>query len=323
MLHHLSWPKASAALLLVALPGILLTEATWFSPKRKARAQEATARESATAFASISEVPQLFDPSTGEALVLYAGDPEGAIELFNRGVEFHPRTGERLRPLTAEVVARIRRADESRLREQEHQRAAEAQVRAEQTRQRLEAEASTQAERSAEERHRREKAFRDRYVTPGAVERLRGHSPVVLLAVHNDESLERHISAALRSGGLTVDTQVLRDSVFSSDLFPHLAAGDRKLLSRLGLSELAGFLLLARNERTEFAATSLEGVGNIRGSLTVTIVPLSEGLATTLAPFSEVGAGFQEVQAREALDKRLVQALLEQPDLRQLLGLGA
>lgn len=61
----------------------------------------------------VSDQPDFFDPRNGEPIVWYLLNASGEIELFDL-MGFHPVTGEVLNPITKDVVARWKAAQEAR-----------------------------------------------------------------------------------------------------------------------------------------------------------------------------------------------------------------
>jgi len=178
---------------------------------------------------------------------------------------------------------------------------------------RLDTERRRQAER--EEAARAERAFRDRYVNGSALGQLDGGHVTVAVS---DDSLERSIAQALRERGVAVSTNLLSDQVFDGSVLPRLAAGDRALLDRLALGNGRATLLLGEIDYEPSAPTGFGNTVNLRGHLSVHIVPLSGGVPISLPTLSEVGAGFSEEQARSVLVGRLVEALLEERVIAKL-----
>jgi len=271
------------------------------------RAVERRVDPPAEAYPSLEDIPTLFDPLTGAPLARYCGSPEGGIELVGATVEFSPTTGERCKPLTREIVARIRGAKAEDAAEAERRANADAERRA-----------RAERERAVEEEARRERAFRERFVNVGALSQVNAsQDPTFLVFSDPAGSLTSRVAAALRERGITVAPKVLRPSVFEPDVVDRFLGGDQRLFSRLGLT--SGHLLLGREEYSAPNQTSVRGVVNVQGHLTVSVVPLSGGVPTTLPTLHEVGAGIDESRAREAAEKRLVEALLAQPDIGPLL----
>jgi hypothetical protein len=277
---------------------------------------DATKPKVIATYASLDEVPGgLFDPETNEPLVRYCGDPEGEVEFVGKDVEYSPTTGERCWPLTAVILRLVRGAEARRLGEGEALRRAretdEAQRAAEEAR--LAERRRQEAER--EEALRAESVFRDRYVNSSALGQLRsGH---VALAV-SDSGLERTLAQALRGRGVSVSTNVFTDEIFGGGVFSSLAAGDRSLLSRLGLGNGHATLLLGEIEKGPATRTGVGNAVNVRGHLAIHMVPLSGGAPVSLPTVSETGAGFNEEQARSKLYERLTEALLEEPVIGRL-----
>lgn len=271
---------------------------------------DATKPKVIATYASLDDVPELFHPVTQEPQVRYCGDPEAEIEFVGKDVEFSPTTGERCWPLTPAVVRMLRETESERLEAAEAARQARE---VEETRR--EAERERQAER--EEAARAERAFREQYVNSSALGQLQsGH---VTVAVSNN-GLERTVAQALRERGVAVSTNVFTDQVFDGTVLSQLAAGNRATLNRLRLGSGRATLLLGELDLESATRTGVGNTMNVRGHLTVHLVPLSGGPPQSLPTLSEAGAGFNETQAREALYQRLVEALLEQRAIAQLGG---
>jgi len=273
---------------------------------------DATKPKVIVTYASLDDVPRFFDEETQDALVRYCGDPEGEVEFVGKDVEFSPTTGERCWPLTP-VVLRMLRATEARERGEQAAEISRKQMEAE------EAERERQLQAAAETARQAEQAFRVRYVNSSAVSQLgSGHVAITI----SDDGLARAIAQALRERGVSVSTNLLTNRVFDESVFSRLIAGDRTLLSRLQLGANQATLLLGRLKREPVASVGVGNSVNMRGHLTVHLVPLSGGAPVSLPTFSEAGAGFNEEQARAALFKRLAEALLEQRAVTELLGSG-
>lgn len=276
---------------------------------------DATKPDVIATYASLDDVPELFDPVTQDPLVRYCGDPEGELEFVGRDVEYSPTSGERCWPLTPAILRVVRNAEARRRGDEEAARrgeeAEEARRAAEEAR--LEQEKRQQAER--EQAARAEEAFRERYVNSSGLGQLAaGHIAVAI----SDAGLERAIAQALRERGVSASTNVFTDQVFDGSVFSRLAAGDRSLLNRLHLGNGRATLLLGELEREPVARTGIGNSVNVRGHLVIHVVPLTGGAPVSLPTVSEVGAGFNEEQARSALYERLAEALLEEPAIRRL-----
>lgn len=292
------------SLLLMVIAGIPLLVGTHFR-----FFPDATEPKVITAFASLDGIPILFDPISQEPQARYCGDVKGAIELVGKDVEFSPTTGEPCWPLTPAVVKALRDAEARRLEaEAEHQRIAEAEAA------RLHTERQEQAAREAAQRA--EAKFRDRYVNSSALGQL--HSGHITITVSNPR-LERAIASSLRNRGLSASTNIVTDQVFEGDILHRLAGGDSSLLARLQLSGRDGRLLLGEFKRGTLRETGVGNTVSIRGSLSVSLVSLSGSAVSTLPTLRESGAGFDEDQALNALEERLVVALINRPEVAALL----
>jgi len=269
---------------------------------------DATKPKVIATYSSLDEIPELFDPITQEPLVRYCGDPESEIVFVGKDVEFSPTTGERCWPLTPAVVKMLRGSEVRAQQEAE----------AEETRRRSEAEAAArerEAEVAREAARRAEEAFKTRYVNGSAVAGLGSNHVAVAIS---DDGLSRTIAEALRRQGVSVSTNLFTRDLFSGDIFSRLAAGDRSLLSRLGLGSSQATILLGTFEREPIARVGVGNSVNMRGHLTVHVVPLSGGQPVSLPTLSDAGAGFNEEQARQVLYRRLSEALLEEGAIRGL-----
>ena len=227
-------------------------------------------------YASLEDAPVLFDPASGEPQVYYSGDPEGEIRFFSPA-EFDPLTGERLLPLTREILERYRNAQAAR-----QQRAGEA------------------ARQAAEaDRRRSAAAYRQRHVNTEALSRLDRETPIVLLAV-NHSAFQASLAQTLRTQGLPVRADIIREAALASDLTA------RDTLKRLGLTALSGHLLLGRLVLSSPEATQFDRVIKRRATLTLTVVPLRGGDVAVLE-FSEVGSGFDASEAEREARGRLLE----------------
>lgn len=277
---------------------------------------DATKPKVIASYASLDEVPGgLFDPETNEPLVRYCGDPEGEVEFVGKDVEYSPTTGERCYPLTAVILRMVRGTEARRLGKEEALRRAQEADEAQRAAEEAHLAEARRQEAEHEEALRAERAFRARYVNSSALGQLRtGH---VALAV-SDSGLERTLAQALRNRGISVSTNVFTDEIFDGGVFSSLTAGDRSLLSRLGLGNGRATLLLGEIERGPVTQTGVGGSVNVRGHLAVHLVPLSGGTPVSLPIVTETGAGFDEEQARSKLYERLTEALLEEPVIGRL-----
>lgn len=303
------WAEPLLLLFVFGVPGMLATH-FWFYP-------DAAKPKAIATYASLDEVPGglLFDPETNDPLVRYCGDPEGEVEFVGKDVEYSPTTGERCYPLTAVILRMVQGVEARRLEEEDalrREREAEEERRAEEEA-RLAERRRQEAER--QEALRAERAFRDRYVNSSALGQLQtGH---VALAI-SDSGLERTLAQALRNRGVPVNTNVFTDEIFQGGIVSRLAAGDRSLLSRLGLGNRQATLLLGEIEQGSATPTGVGNSVNVRGHLAIHVVPLSGGTPVSLPGVSETGAGFNEEQARSKLSERLTEALLEEPEIGRL-----
>lgn len=310
------WLAPLTVLLLAGVPLMIFGHTQLFAGDQLDLAPEPTTLQ---VYSSLDEIPQLFDPITGEPLVRYSSDGSGGYRFFSLDALVDPATGRQTAILTSEALAGIRGA------EQTAQQLTEQQAR--EARQQLEDEqreaAARQAQNAAQQAEaaaqQAEAAFKERYVDTAAVSELRQSSAFVLVAIDNP-SLESRIAAALRNRGITVRTGVLRNSVFGSDIFGQLSAGDRRLLSRLGVAGLSGHILLGRAKLEEAKSARVGNVVNRKGFLTVSIIDLARSSAISLPPLAETGAGFDAAQAQSAAEQRLVEALLEQGPVRRVTG---
>lgn len=295
------WSGALLLLIFAGVPLMLGAHVNWFPDSTRERVF--------ASYSSLDEVPVLFDPVTQEAHVRYCGDPEGEVEFVGRDVEWSPTTGERCWPLTPAVVKMIRQA-EANEREAAASAVAEREAAAQEARRRANEEEQREAAR------REAAAFKERYIR-GTASLGAGQVAVAV----SDDGLERVLASALRNLGTDTTTSLFTDNIFGGSVFSGLTSADRQLLSRLGLEGARGTLLLATLRSEPLAKAGVGNAVNMRGHLTVHLVPLSGGAPVSLPTVSEVGAGFNEEQARQALYKRLAEALLEEPAFRKAVSL--
>lgn len=274
-----------------------------------------TAAKQLGTYASLEEVPVLFDPVTEESMVRYCGDPEGEVEFVGRDVAFSPVTGEPCRPLTRAVLRTFREAESRRSEKAEAARMAKETEEARRVAEEVRLDAERQRERQREQALRSEQAFRDRYVNRSAVGQLAGGHVTVAVS---DTGLERSIAQALRDRGISASTNVLTDHVFESEVFSKLVAGDRGLFDRLQLGDGRATLLLGEVDLEPAARTGVGNTVHAKGRLTIHLVPLPGGPPVSLPTVSAVGAGFTEEQARMALNERLLEVLLARSEIGQL-----
>ena len=250
-------------------------------------------------YGSLEEVPALFHPQTGEALVSLCGDPNGEYELYPASVTIGPKTGRPCYALTPDLHDTLQSAS-AKLAKQE-----------------LAAQRQQAQREAALERQRSESAFRALYTNEAIVDTLPRDFPFILLAI-DEPSLESRIATALRLRGRTVHTGVFDDAIFSDPVYAQFAAGDPELLGRLKLSGLPGSLLLGRFRITPARATGFGNTVKRNAQLAASIVPLSQGSVVSLPPLAETGAAFDEIEAQAAAEERLVETLLERSEILRL-----
>lgn len=294
------WSGALIILILAGVPLMLGAHFKYFPDSTREKITEV--------YSSLDDIPELFDPITQEAQVRYCGDPEGTVEFVGKDVEWSPTTGERCWPLTPAVLKLIRDTEQEK---QEARAVEEARKLAEleEARRLKEEEAAQTAARRAEE------DFRNRYLRTSALAQLNDQHVAVAIS---DDGLERVVADALRQAGAVSSTNLFTDEVFDPSIFSTLSAGDERLLHRLGLKDRDGVLLLGRLLREPLSRTGVGNAANMRGQLSVYLVPLSGGSPVALPTLSEAGAGFNEEQARSKLYEHLTEALFEETAVRRL-----
>ena len=251
-------------------------------------------------YATPDDARTLFDPESGKPQVYFSGDPEGEIHFSS--AEYDPTTGEKLKPLTRESLATYRAAVAAR---------------AEKT---TAATTANPRDPAVPTGRRSAPTLKERYVNTSVLSRLERGAPLVLLAV-DDDAFEARLAEALRGRGVPIRTNLFRRAIFADAVYDRLVVGDQETLEGLGLSGFSGKLLLCRLNFEELKASDLRSdLLNTRAHLTTNIVPLGTGQPVTLAPLSDIGAGFDAAQAHEMGQKKLIELLLDQPLIASLGG---
>lgn len=249
--------------------------------------------------------------------VWYYKNPSGSYEFFD-GPCYHPELGVRLKPVTRSVVQDWKqrassgnRQDERQTKPpQEEQRSdqgpeseAEKGARAPETEQESEGPESEPREDSGAEQARNlQKEYRQRYLDLSLLERLRGDRPVALVEMEGETSFEYSLVEGIRDRGINARSGLLKSTAFQSlDVSRGLTGGDPKMLNRLGLSQLSGYLLYCRLSVREPEPGELY---KARANFSVTLVSL-EGGRPIQKEFEARGGGFDPADAREQARERV------------------
>lgn len=175
---------------------------------------------------------EFFDPESGEAAVWYGRAERGVLEFYDRP-GFDPLTGDRLRPVTASVVAEWKESEAQR-RESERQ-------------------AADIKARSAAEAARRKKRAELRALV-NSVSVARGRRSVAVIAQagrssnHNDQALARGLAGTMKDFSPEVDVVegLFRRQFTAEGWYERALGGDVGFLAETGAFDAAESVLLVR-----------------------------------------------------------------------------
>jgi hypothetical protein len=281
-------------------------EPTWGVPLRPVTREVIAAWKRSgrdlSCYGSLDEIKgPLFDSGSGDPLYWHAGESKGDHRICT-GPGHHPTTGEKLMPMTPEMVGKIRKSKET------SKRAARI------------AEASESQRQADEKRSQVEAAWRRARIDESTLGRLDRPSGALLLIAVKEGPLpgfEMDLSQKLASNGVRALTGVLKSASLEDEELRGLSAGDRTLLNRLGLDRIQGRILAGRVELSDPKRGAFEGLLKVDAQAEIGLGSLSGG-PIGREVFGAVGTGYDKTSANEMAKQRLIDAILRHPLIRSL-----
>lgn len=168
---------------------------------------------------------------------------------------------------------------------------------------------STPQSESAPNTKQSEQTLRQKFINNWALQRLREEDgPVVLVAIAGAGSFRTGLARELRRQGVNAQSGVLNKAAYESkSILRRLGSGNRKLLRRLGLTQLSGHLILGRLSIREPDPGELY---KARAQLSVSVSPIGSSAQPRQRSFETRGGGFEQAEARQQALKRLENAFL-------------
>jgi hypothetical protein len=235
---------------------------------------------------------QFFDPITGDPRIWYHDEPTGDIELFTApGV--HPAYGVALRPVTPDVVRRLR------------QNAADVEA--------IESAAAAESARKATEtKEAAERAQREQQIARLVNRDAAGRGPAVM-AVSADGQLMGDLATRIASaiGG---SSSLFRPAFASGGTFARAFEGDTQLLRPLvGGRNIASIVLVKADTEIGPAGVLDNDLMRARVQLEARVVVPTDGYSSHVVTARGIGASFDKseavMKALAAAEKELVARL--------------
>lgn len=228
-----------------------------------------------------------FHPGTGVPLKWYSEDEDSTIVIHDQG-GYSAGSGQKLRPLTAEIISRIK--------EQLHKREVSAKIELD----------SMDAIANAAEKARQLLESQQKYLIMGNA--LFGKEErIALTVVENgsdigwsniDRGVQELLSQAMVSKGFGVASNPFKKQFFADGKLMELVSGNGDFLTYLRPRQIADIFLIATVASSISESKQLKGTKTCRFKINATAYD-SSGRLISQGAFSATGLGFDEESARK------------------------
>lgn len=244
-------------------------------------------------YSSAGEI-EFFDTISGEVKVWYA-EVEGLVELYNNFGR-HPKTNVELRPVTPEIVSRVRREEAQQLAMRQEE----------------------EAKRKKEQQEQEVRRFQERYLVTGSTKNP-GTTNIAVMTVDErgvpDSQLSQQIARSLTAARMSANAALFKPSFATDGLFGNVMNGEVDSIRSLSLSRYTDFVLLGRKRisyGTDQAAQQMLGTNVYTAKITIDVRIISAATRAIHSDLSvsERGAGLTrekaESEAVEMIQRRFV-----------------